>query len=197
MGAETEESYDIMEQAAVLATHLKNLQKLPQCKAAVMVLIIEANATNVVYASVLPGMLGELLPGSSDAICTLREGRMDVAGTVFGGNRPGVLTTNNSKKMMAMILENYLQQGKMKFFRNFVTEHKDGIRGMQNKIKKQLGNYSQIMIPSNDKTNEPKFKYSGKLNGCDDLAIAVQLGALHRDTFWKKPEKYGRWHRGR
>ena len=116
-----------------------------------------------------------------------------IPSAIFLGNqgaKRGVKTTEESKHLMAKILDSALRKDEVSIIKEFVTTHPEPAKLLQ-EAKKQLNAYSKLTIPAKTAFDQVRYKYSGKgknVKDKDDLAIAIQLGFLWSQRFFTTPE---------
>lgn len=112
------------------------------------------------------------------------------------GERAGFRTTNNTKRTMAMLLNEMLRQKKLHFYEKFVCVNgKFNPQQMKKRIVEQVANYKRVIEPPKHTHQEPKERYTGKSGGAaDDLAIALQQAIIAKAVFYSRPDKYRKYY---
>lgn len=104
-------------------------------------------------------------------------------------NRAGIRTNAPLKQVMAMGHSEAVRDGKVRFHKDFFTcDENMPIGDLKEEIRKQLKNYSRIVVPSRDPYAEPRIKWSGKANGLDDITISLQLNYVSKKIFMNSPK---------
>jgi hypothetical protein len=101
----------------------------------------------------------------------------------------GLLTTNQSKEVMTVALQELLSQNRLHLLDSFVS-----LSNTQGEIAKQLlhemRRFMILVEPPKNCFGKPRRTYSGKLGGQnDDAIIALQLAILSMQIFYRD-EKY-------
>jgi hypothetical protein len=163
----------------MLVLHIIKVRKLRGLENACAVIIVESNLANEAMHHV-----AYIREKNLTNVCFLRENR---------DGSPGVLTTNASKRSMALFLGSLLESGRVSFHREFVTvaSRKLSSERIKDMLIQQLQSYNRVIIPPNNVYGQAKEIYSGKGGGeKDDLAIALQICVEGETRFRNAPEKY-------
>lgn len=166
----------------MLVAHIRALRTLPGFEAANIVFIPENNLGW--EAERMESMLG-------------RAGVPRVITVDEDDRRPGVHTTKELKKQMAVLFNRALMDRRVLFHERLVTVDEDhSAAEMRKLVQSELKTYQRILEPSkNDPLADPKERFSGKMGGgCDDHALAVQINYVGRNLFYNRREKYGQYH---
>lgn len=184
VGAESFTMRNVESHYELLHRHIVKVRQIRGLESAMAVIAVESNFGNEAlhHEAALRGM-------GLINICMLRECR---------DGKPGILTTNTSKRTMAVYLNNYLTSNRVFFHRNFVTAssgRKMNAAKIREAIINQLLAYNRVVVPPNNIYGRAKEIYSGKGGGDkDDVVIALQINVMAKICFFFSPEKYGEFY---
>jgi hypothetical protein len=101
--------------------------------------------------------------------------------------RDGWRTTHETKKMGVIRMNSILNERRLKFCRNITRvssrNPENTPQQLREHIIEQLQAYMRIVLPKKNFWDDEKEKFSGKLGGRDDLAIALQMSLLIFERF--------------
>jgi hypothetical protein len=144
-----------------LLAHIRKCYTNPMILGAKLVVFIEGNLANEAYH--VKKFIVKYYPNAS------------FPGTM-GSEKPGVLATEESKKLMAKVFATALWDETVRIEKDFVTSDPKVL----DMARTQLTQYSREVIVAKDPFHENKIKYTGKgrsMADKDDLAIVIQMGA--------------------
>ena len=108
---------------------------------------------------------------------------------------PGILTTNESKEMMCIALQELIDLRRLTILKHMLSISTNPLESLD-QLKKQLSTYTIYVEPPKNPFGKVKRTYTGKIAGNqDDLCIALQLAVLSSRIFLRK-DTYQRYHRG-
>lgn len=169
---------DPQAQYDLLAKHIKALYSIHALRNAKLVVGVEANlgfeAQHVLHALRQRGF----------SFIALHEGAQD---------GPGILTTNASKELMCIGLQELLDYKRIFLSKKLVSISGSPIE-MVNTLIKQLNQFAVLVEPPRTPFGQVRRTYTGKIAGNqDDLCISLQLGVIAMRVF-QRNDKYKRFH---
>jgi len=170
-------SADPTAQYALLVRHLRTLQSINTLRNASLVVGVEANlgfeANHVLHALRKAGV----------PHIALHEGAQESV---------GVLTTNASKELMCVGLQELIDHKRMVISRQLVSLSASPLETLDT-LFKQMNTYTIVVEAPRTPFGKPRRTYTGKVGGNqDDLCIALQLAVLSMRIF-QKNDKYKRY----
>jgi|SRR6056297_2867682 len=182
MGAESLTYRTAVPQVSLLTNHIRALRTVPGLESSYTVVVVESNLGNEAMHHQM-----YLTNSGLRKIVIMNEDT---------GEKPGFRATNATKRTMAILLNEMLNQKKMYFYENMVCINgKYTANQIKKKILDQVANYKRVVEPPKHTHQAPKERYTGKSGGSpDDLAIALQQCLIAKAVFYSKPEKYGTYH---
>jgi len=166
----------------LLINHIRAVRGIPGLEGAYAVLIVESNLGNEAMHHQL-----YLRQSGLANVVVMREDTRD---------RPGFRTTNDSKRTMAIQLNEALRQDRIGFFKNLVSINaKRGHVEMKKELISQVANFKRVVEPPVKVHQEPKERYTGKSGGGkDDLVMALMQNIYAKNVFYSRPEKYEKYY---
>lgn len=170
---------DPASQHQTLLEHMQKIGNISGLQRALLVMGVEANlgfeATHIVHAMRKAGIRH----------VALHEAVQD---------GPGLLTTNESKEMMCIALQELLDLRRLSICTQLLSISNNPREALE-QLSKQLATYTIYVEPPKNPFGKVKRTYTGKMAGNqDDLCIAMQLAILSSRIFLRK-DKYQRFHK--
>ena len=166
-------------QHRLLIGHLEKLRSLPACRNATVVLGLESNlgfeAQHTVHS---------LKRAQLHNWVTLMEG---------ADGSCGMLTTNSSKEVMCVALQELLSANLLHVSAQLLCTSIPPVEAM-NQLLQEMRSFMIYVDPPKTLFAKPRRTYTGKVGGHqDDMVITLQLAVLTMQIFTRS-EKYARFH---
>lgn len=182
VGAESLKVEKIHDAIPILIEHLRLCFKIPALNSARLIVFIEGNMIG--EANTLKMAIQDHFPDAQFP-CAKDNGKL------------GIITDNQVKHDMQMVLNGLLSEYAVQIFHDFVN-----VKGKQqevlNKLRTQLVAYSYLEVPAKTPHEANKYTYSGKGPNnqfIDDLAVALQLCVYAMKKFFTRGSKWAMYHR--
>ena len=147
------------------------------------------------YAQFVLGLESNLGFEAQHIIHTLRQVnfRNWIALLEGADGQPGLLTTNSSKEVMCVALQELLSQNRLCICHRMLSVSYSP-KEILDQLTAEMRSYMVYVDPPKTLFGKPRRTFTGKMGGHnDDLVIAVQLAVLTMQIFTRS-EKYQRFH---
>ena len=108
--------------------------------------------------------------------------------------KDGWRTTNDTKKIGVIRLNQILNERRLKFYQNMVRvsrkEKENTPDQIRLRISEQLQAFMRFVLPQKNIWDDVKEKFCGKLGGRDDLAMAMMMSVLIFERFKARIDHY-------
>ena len=175
---------------ARIVRHIANVIKMPELRAAIVVVILENNCAG----NLLGGLLNRIRDAFPQRVVVMSSKQ----------NKPGVVTTNAVKESMAYKLREVLNSHQLAFAENWVTEFRlndkatdeQSRAALRDECREQLLQYARWVREDDNVHVKTRVTFSGKVykGARDDLAVALQLWWFWMEHFFSNFEQYRNWH---